>query len=127
MIWSGNNEIRYFEGYNHIFQDVIGGVVHRPLPGAFYEVGSGAHGSGDIHTWGVWHGNKPVESYRTIEGFVTEFGMQSLPVPMTVHGYAGAADRQSVYSPVMRYHELDHSGHGIDSPIWLASTERRIY
>ncbi|MGH8399373.1 MAG: glycoside hydrolase family 2 protein, partial [Gammaproteobacteria bacterium] len=70
VIWSGNNEIRYFEGYNHIFQDVIGGVVHRLLPGAFYEVGSGAHGSGDIHTWGVWHGNRPVESYRTIEGFV---------------------------------------------------------
>jgi beta-mannosidase len=39
--------------------------------------------------------------------------MQSLPVPMTVDSYTDAADRQSVDSPVMRYHELDGSGHGI--------------
>ena len=113
VIWSGNNEIQYFKGYNHIFKDVIGGIVNRLVPGAFYEVGSGAHGSGDIHTWGVWHGNQPVESYRKIEGFVTEFGMQSTPVPMTVRAFTDAADRQSVHSPVMRYHELDGSGHGI--------------
>lgn len=113
VIWSGNNEIEYFEGYNQLFQDVIGGIVHRLLPGAFYEVGSGAHGSGDIHSWDVWHGNQPAESYGTIEGFVTEFGMQSLPVPMTVDSYTDAAARQSVDSPVMRYHELDGSGHGI--------------
>jgi beta-mannosidase len=114
VIWSGNNEIEYFEGYEQIFRDTIGGIVHRLLPGAFYEVGSGAHGSGDIHTWGVWHGNRPVESYRDIEGFVTEFGMQSFPVPMTVGSYTSVADRQSVDSPVMQYHELDGSGHGVD-------------
>ncbi len=113
VIWSGNNEIEYFHGYNHIFKEVIGGIVHRLVPGAFYEVGSGAHGSGDIHTWGVWHGNQPVESYRKIEGFVTEFGMQSSPVPMTVRAFADANNRRSVHSPVMRYHELDGSGHGI--------------
>jgi beta-mannosidase len=114
VIWSGNNEIEYFEGYNHIFQDVIGGIVHRLLPGAFYEVGSGAHGSGDIHTWGVWHGNQPAESYGKIDGFVTEFGMQSLPEPMTVDSYTSPADRNSVNSPAMQYHELDGSGHGIE-------------
>jgi beta-mannosidase len=113
VIWSGNNEIEYFDGYYQLFRDAIGGIVHRLVPGAFYEVGSGAHGSGDIHTWGVWHGDKPVESYRSIEGFVTEFGMQSFPVPMTVDSYTSPADRQSVHSPVMRYHELDGSGHGI--------------
>ncbi len=113
VIWSGNNEIEYFQGYNQLFQDAIGGIVHNLVPGAFYEVGSGAHGSGDIHTWGVWHGNQPAESYDKIEGFVTEFGMQSLPVPMTVDAYTDATDRASVHSPVMRYHELDGSHHGI--------------
>jgi len=112
VIWSGNNEIQYFKGYNHIFKDVIGGIVNKLVPGAFYEVGSGAHGSGDIHTWGVWHGNKPVESYRKIEGFVTEFGMQSTPAPMTVDAFTEPSGRQ-IYSPVMRYHELDGSGHGM--------------
>lgn len=114
VIWSGNNEIEYFEGYNHIFQNVIGGIVHGLIPGAFYEVGSGAHGSGDIHTWGVWHGDKPAESYDEIEGFVTEFGMQSIPEPATVDFYTAPADRENVNSPVMQYHELDGSGHGIE-------------
>jgi len=112
VIWSGNNEIEYFKGYYDIFRDVIGSVVHRLVPGAFYEIGSGAYGSGDIHTWGVWHGNQPVESYRKIEGFVTEFGMQAFPVPKTVRAFADAANRNSVHSPVMRYHERDGSGHG---------------
>jgi beta-mannosidase len=114
VIWSGNNEIENFEGYDHIFADVIGGIVHRVVPGAFYEVGSGAYGSGDIHTWGVWHGSLPAESYAGIHGFVTEFGMQSLPVPATVYAYTAAADRQSVNSPVMQFHELDGSGRGIE-------------
>jgi beta-mannosidase len=113
VIWSGNNEIEFFKGYDRLFKDFIGGIVNRLVPGAFYEVGSGAHGSGDIHSWGVWHGNDPVESYRKIEGFVTEFGMQSTPVPMTVRAFTDAAGRESVYSPAMQYHELDGSGHGI--------------
>jgi beta-mannosidase len=83
------------------------------VPGAFYEVGSGAHGSGDVHFWDVWHGKQPVESYRKIEGFVTEFGMQSMPVAMTVNTFTSTADRVSVCSPVMQYHELDGSAHGI--------------
>ncbi len=114
VIWSGNNEIKYFEGYNELFRDFIGGIVHRLVPGAFYEAGSGAHGSGDIHSWGVWHGNEPVESYLKVEGFVTEFGMQSTPVPRTVRSYTDPSDRQSIVSPVMRYHELDGSGHGME-------------
>src|SRR6185437_4102219 len=113
VIWSGNNEIGYFDGYEQLFRDFIGGIVHRLVPGAFYEVGSGAHDSGDIHSWAVWHGGEPVESYRQVEGFVTEFGMQSTPVPMTVRAFTDPADRQSVLSPVMQYHELDGSGRGI--------------
>lgn len=121
VIWSGNNEIGYFDGYNRLFKDFIGGIVHRLVPGAFYEVGSGAHGSGDIHSWGVWHGGQPVESYLNIEGFVTEFGMQSTPVPRTVRAFTDSSDRQSVLSPVMQYHELDMSGRGI--PIIMDYTQ----
>ncbi len=113
VIWSGNNEIQDFKGYYHLFGEVIGGTVRRLLPGAFYEVGSGATGSGDIHTWNVWHGNAPFEQYRTVQGFVTEFGMQSFPAPKTVDTYTDAADRDSIHSPVMRYHEMDGTGHGI--------------
>ncbi len=112
VIWSGNNEIQYFKGYHHLFGEVIGGTVRRLLPGAFYEVGSGAAGSGDIHTWNVWFGMDPYSQYRTVEGFVTEFGMQSFPVPETVRAYTDAADRTSLDTPVMKYHETSYSGPG---------------
>ena len=112
VIWSGNNEIQYFKGYNHLFGEVIGGTVRRLLPGAFYEVGSGAAGSGDIHTWEVWFGMKPYSQYRTVDGFVTEFGMQSFPVPQTVRAYTDAADRTSLDTPVMKYHETSYSSPG---------------
>ncbi|NNM84631.1 MAG: hypothetical protein HKL96_02575, partial [Phycisphaerales bacterium] len=112
-IWSGNNEIRHFKGYNYLFGDVIGSLVTSLVPGAFYEKGSGAWHSGDIHYWWVWHGKAPFETFKNMHGFVTEFGVQSFPVPKTVDVYTDAADRSSVHSPVMRYHELDGSRHGI--------------
>ena len=112
VIWSGNNELNAFKGYHHLFGDIMGGIVHRLLPGAFYEIGSGAAGSGDIHTWDVWHGSAPFSQYRTIEGFVTEFGLQSFPVPMSVDAYTDASDRKSIHTPVMRFHNCDGSDHG---------------
>ena len=114
VIWSGNNEIQIFtEGYDHLFRDVIGATVNRLVPGAFYEIGSGCAGSGDLHCWRVWGGVAPYSQYRTVGGLVTEFGMQSFPVPNTVDSYTNPSDRRSVYSPVMRYHEMDFSNHGI--------------
>jgi beta-mannosidase len=114
VIWSGNNEIEQFDGYYTLFRDVIGSIVQALVPGAFYEVGSGAEGSGDIHTWGVWHGMKPFESYLDIHGFVTEFGMQSFPVPMTVDQYTDPRDRTGLHSDVMAYHEMSYGPTGID-------------
>lgn len=35
---------------------------------------------GDVHYWGVWHGNKPFEAYeQVIPRFCSEFGFQSAP------------------------------------------------
>ena len=114
VIWSGNNEIQQFDGYYTLFRDTIGSIVHTLVPGAFYEVGSGAAGSGDIHTWAVWHGMRPFESYLAIHGFVTEFGMQSFPVPMTVDAYTDPRDRTSIRSDVMGYHEMSYGPTGIN-------------
>lgn len=113
-IWSGNNEVAYFNGYDQLFRDTIGSIVHELNPGAFYEAGSGAAGSGDIHTWKVWGDLAPFSGYDTVEGFVTEFGIQSFPDPKTVRAYTAPADRIGIDSPVMRYHELGESGRGID-------------
>jgi len=112
-IWSGNNEIEFFEGYTEIFDAVIGNEVRRLVPDAFYEVGSGAFGSVDVHDWSVWHGNKPPSSYDLSHGFVSEFGMQSFPAPASVLAYTSKEDRASVLSPVMVYHELSGDEAGI--------------
>ena len=113
-IWSGNNEVAFFNGYDQLFRDTIGGIVHELNPGAFYEPGSGAAGSGDVHTWKVWGDLALFSEYDTVEGFVTEFGVQSFPAPKTVRTYTDRTDRTSIDSPVMRYHELGESGRGID-------------
>ena len=121
-IWSGNNEVKFFNGYDQLFKDTIGGIVHELNPGAFYEAGSGAVGSGDVHTWKVWGDLAPFSGYDTVEGFVTEFGIQSFPDPKTVRAYTDPADRTSINSPVMRYHELGESGHGIDNIMHYLNT-----
>ncbi len=113
VIWSGNNEIQNFDGYNYLFDDVIGGKVRKLIPDAFYEVGSGAEGSGDIHSWNIWHGMKPFEDYFNIHGFVTEFGMQSFTNPMTVESYTDPKDRTSIHSEVLGYHEMSYGPKGI--------------
>ena len=115
-LWCGNNEIMFFRGgkqwtddkmsegdYYKLFRDTLGGEVHRLAPQSDYVTGS--PDCGDVHFWDVWHGGKPFEVYRNIHGFVSEFGFQSFPEPKTVRTFTTAADRQSVYSPVMKYHE----------------------
>lgn len=126
-LWCGNNEIQFFRGKDHwdkekmseadyykLFRDTLGEVVRADAPQSDYVTGS--PDCGDVHYWGVWHGGKPFEAYGEIHGFLSEFGFQSWPVPQTVAAFTEAADRDSVYSPVMRMHE--RSGRG-----YLGSTE----
>jgi beta-mannosidase len=115
-VWCGNNEIMFFRGgkewtkdkmsegdYYKLFCDVLGEEVRRLAPQADYVTGS--PDCGDVHFWEVWHGGKPFEVYRDMHGFMSEFGFQSFPEPKTVRTFTTEADRQSVYSPVMKYHE----------------------
>lgn len=115
-LWCGNNEIMFFRGkgqwtkdkmsagdYYRLFRDLLGEQVRELSPQTDYVTGS--PDCGDVHFWQVWHGGKPFEVYRDIHGFVSEFGFQSFPQPKTVRSFTEPADRESVYSPVMKYHE----------------------
>ena len=115
-VWCGNNEIMFFRGGDHwtadkmstadyyrLFRDTLGGEVAALAPQSDYVTGS--PDCGDVHFWEVWHGGKPFEVYRNIHGFVSEFGFQSFAEPKTVRSFTEAADRKSVYSPIMKYHE----------------------
>ena len=115
-VWCGNNEIMFFRGeetwtdkkmsaadYYKLFRDTLGDEVRQLAPQSDYVTGS--PDCGDVHFWDVWHGGKPFEAYRDIHGFVSEFGFQSFPEPKTAKTFTTAADRDSVYSYVMKYHE----------------------
>lgn len=120
-VWCGNNEISLMTGpqwstnsmgradYDKLFSGLIGGEVRALAPQAIYVPGSPE--VGDVHYWQVWHGGQPFEAYRTQTGFMSEFGFQSFPEPKTVDAYTAPADRASLFTPVMEWHQRS-AGHG---------------
>lgn len=64
-----------------------------------------ADGYGDMHYWGVWHSNEPIEYYRHyFPRFMSEFGIQSFPALETVKTFAEESDFH-IYSKVMKSHQ----------------------
>ena len=116
-VWCGNNEIAMMkcmskENYDKLFHELLGGQAKTFAPQANYVPGS--PDCGDKHYWSVWHGGKPFEAYRDQSGFMSEFGLQSFPEPMSVRQFTDASDRKSVLSPVMVSHEKNSGAKGIN-------------
>ena len=69
--------------YLKLFRDTLGDEVRKFAPQTHYVTGS--PDCGDVHTWGVWHGNNrqplgmPFAQYRSVHGFASEFGFQAFP------------------------------------------------
>src|ERR1039458_3998111 len=114
-VWCGNNEISLMTAekwsaksmaradYDKLFKELLGGQVAKFAPQANFV--SGSPDCGDMHYWQVWHGGKPFEAYRTLTGFMSEFGFQSFPELKTVRAYTTAEDHASVMTPVMQWHQ----------------------
>ena len=45
---------------------------------------------------------------------MSEFGFQSFPEPKTVRSFTNEADRDSVVTPVMKWHQRNGDGKGSD-------------
>ncbi|KAE9364941.1 glycoside hydrolase family 2 protein [Stipitochalara longipes BDJ] len=80
----------------YIYEHLLRKVVEEVMPGTPYHPGSPFGGIvaldpeiGDIHQWSVWHmDQQPYQNYDQLGGrFVSEFGMQGLPVKRTVEEY----------------------------------------
>ncbi len=114
-VWCGNNEISLMTkpewstnsmgkaDYDKLFSGLIADEVKACDPQALYVPGSPE--VGDLHYWQVWHGGKTFDAYRTLNGFLSEFGFQSFPEPKTVDAYTASEDRTSLFTPVMEWHE----------------------
>lgn len=114
-VWCGNNEISLLTkpewsaesmgkaDYDKLFSGLIGGEIKALAPQALYVPGSPE--VGDLHFWQVWHGGKSFDAYRTLNGFMSEFGFQSFPEPKTVDSYTTNEDRTSLHTPIMDWHQ----------------------
>lgn len=144
-VWCGNNEIGLMvkeqwsdssmgrADYDKLFKKLLGDQVKELAPQANYV--SGSPDCGDTHYWQVWHGGKTFDAYRTFTGFPSEFGFQSFPEPRTVNAYTSEADRTSLVTPVMQWHQRSPKGNekirdmipqyfnppkDFDSALWLS-------
>jgi beta-mannosidase len=132
-VWSGNNEVIGFvrdktssgamskEDYDLLFHQMIPDTIHAIAPNALYTPGSPE--SGDQHDWSVWHGDSGFESYRTVHGFMSEFGFQAFPQPKSVEDFTAPADRKTVESPVMEFHQHNWR----DGNALILNTAKRYY
>ena len=120
-VWCGNNEISLLNeasewrdntmstaDYDKLFKDLIGRQIQELAPQANYV--SGSPDCGDTHYWDVWHGDKTFDAYRTLTGFMSEFGYQSFPELKTIRSFTNEEDRASVVTPVMKWHQRSGVG-----------------
>jgi beta-mannosidase len=120
-VWCGNNEISLMTkpewstnsmgkaDYDQMFSGLIADEVKSLAPQSLYVPGSPE--VGDLHYWQVWHGGKSFDAYRSLNGFMSEFGFQSFPEPRSVNSYTIAEDRTSLHTPIMDWHQRS-SGDG---------------
>lgn len=105
--------------YLYQYEELIPNLVKEVAPDIFYWPSSPSSGGGfddpnsdnrgDMHYWDVWHGNQPIESYRTIyPRMLSEFGMQSFPCMKTIKKFTLPSDR-NIYSYVMERHQKNKS------------------
>jgi beta-mannosidase len=133
-LWCGNNECEegwFFWGwkeslpasvwndYEAVFEGLLPEAVKAYDPGRAYWPSSPhsektgdprSERSGDMHYWGVWHGQEPFSEYRKkFHRFFSEFGFQSFPLLETVRTFTVPGD-WNLTSPVMELHQKHPEG-----------------
>lgn len=133
-LWCGNNECEegwFHWGWKEKYPAAVWGdyekVFHQILPRAVETLDprrpywpSSPHSettgdprsdrSGDMHYWGIWHGQEPFAEYRKkFHRFFSEFGFQSFPLFDTVKAFTRPED-WNIASPVMEQHQKHPQG-----------------
>lgn len=106
------------ELFDHTLRGVVAkydpGVPYWPsTPGTDYDGPVNVTDNGDYHYWNVWSGDAlPVTAYLDVTPrFMSEYGLQSLPVMATIAGFTEPGDR-SLDSKVLRAHQKFDHGNG---------------
>ena len=105
--------------YLYQYEELIPALLKSIAPDLIYWPSSPSSGGGfnkpnsdamgDMHYWGVWHNNEPIENYRKYyPRLLSEFGMQSFPSMKTIKAFTEVEDR-NIYSFVMERHQKNLS------------------
>lgn len=110
------------KAYLDIFHDILPNVIKNYTDGDDYWPSSPQAGyepekhagyentSGDMHYWGVWHGQHPFEDFEKYKArFMSEYGFQSFPDFETVKKYTLPSD-YNIESEVMTSHQRSGIG-----------------
>ncbi len=130
-LWCGNNEVetmfaympetmKIVQWYKKFFYEILKDLVEKLDPDTPYietsPIGSGfrkgvtGDDHGDTHMWTVWHGQKPLNYYRTRPTrFCSEFGLESLPSMDAVRQFAEESDYQ-ITSDIFNSHQKCRNG-----------------
>ncbi len=130
-LWGGNNEIetmfsympenlKIVGWYKKFFYEILKEkmtVLDSDTPyietsptGKSFRKGVTGDDHGDTHMWTVWHGQKPLNYYRTRPTrFCSEFGLESLPSMDAVRQFAEKED-YNITSEVFNSHQKCRNG-----------------
>jgi len=100
VAWCGGNEFSRWR--NRPLLATLAGVA-RQCDGSRPFIPT-SPGPGDAHNWQVWHGGAPIAAYRQENApFLSEFGLQSLPVAATLAQIDDLAAHHADLPKLVRY------------------------
>ncbi len=130
-LWGGNNEIetmfsympenmKIVQWYKKFFYETLKDFVTKLDPdtpyietspiGESFRKGVTGDNHGDTHMWTVWHGQKPLNYYRSRPTrFCSEFGLESLPSMDAVRQFAEEKDYH-ITSDIFNSHQKCKNG-----------------
>ncbi len=141
-LWCGNNEItemwyhwgvqkqegwneeqseKVYAGMRALFYDLLPNILEVEDTTRYYHPSSPLYGwaaeesahSGDVHYWGVFHGEQPFSVYKDRPGrFSNEYGFQSLACYDTYREYFNE-DEITLYSDAMVVHQKNAKGYRV--------------
>ncbi|MGN0463352.1 MAG: glycosyl hydrolase 2 galactose-binding domain-containing protein [Acutalibacteraceae bacterium] len=130
-VWCGNNEIeemhmswahmkKYVDWTEKFFYHILEDEIRKydsltpytpgsPV-GVSHNRGVDSDNVGDTHLWGVWHGLKPMNYYRSrMTRFCSEFGFESLPDIKAIKKFAPSGG-YNLSSDVLKAHQKCANG-----------------
>lgn len=130
-LWGGNNEVetmfaympenmKIVQWYKKFFYEILKEFVNNldgdtpyietsPIGESFRKCVTGDD-HGDTHMWTVWHGQKPLNYYRSRPTrFCSEFGLESLPSMDAVRQFAEKEDYH-ITSDIFNVHQKCRNG-----------------